>query len=99
MEHDMAKMMRQFTSLLKSGLGALLEPAEDPRKAFADPQERQRDLLTRMQEALARNSALRKRLDNRIVQLQAKVPKLEELAKQAVNNGREDVARLALQQR
>jgi phage shock protein A len=99
MEHDMAGIMRQFTSLLKSGLGTLLEPAEDPRKAFADPQQRQRDLLARMQEALARNTSLRQRLDKRIVQVQAKVPKLDELAKQAVGNGRDDVARLALQQR
>jgi phage shock protein A len=99
MEHDMAKIISQFTSFLKAGVEGLLQPAEDPRKTFVDPQQHQRDLLARMQEALAQNSALRKRLENRITQLQAKVPQLEEVAKQAVNNGRDDTARLALQQR
>ena len=95
----MASLIRQFSSFLKTGLEALLEPAEDPRKTFASPQQRQADLLARVREALERNAALHGRLDKRISQLQAKTPQLEELARQAVAAGRDDMARLALQQR
>lgn len=95
----MAGLLRQFTSMLKTGLDNLLEPAEDPRETFSDPQDRQRDLLARVREARARNTALRQRLAKRSEQLQAKLPKLEELARQALAAEREDMARLALQQR
>jgi phage shock protein A len=94
----MAGLIRQFTALLKNGLETLLEPAEDPRKTFSSPQQRQGELLTRVREALERNTALRKRLDDRIAQLQAKIPQLEEAAKQAIAAERDDLARLALQQ-
>lgn len=95
----MAGLIRQFTSLLKTGLDTLLEPAEDPRKTFTSPQQRQGELLTRVHEALERNAALLKRLDQRIAQLRAKIPQLEETARQAIIANREDLARLALQQR
>lgn len=95
----MTGLFHQFTSILKTGLDTLLEPAEDPRDAFSDPQERQRDLLARVREAHACNTALRQRLENRRAKLQAKLPRLEELARQALAAEREDMARLALQQR
>ena len=95
----MAGLIHQFTVLLKTGLETLLEPAHDPRKTFASPQQRQSVLLTRVREAQERNVALHKRLDKRIAQLQAKVPQFEEAARQAIAAKRDDMARLALQQR
>lgn len=91
----MSKLMRQFTSML----GSLFDPAEDPRKSFSDPWQRQQELLGRVQGALSQNANLRTRLEQRIARLQAKLPQLEATAKQAVAAGRDDVARLALQQR
>src|SRR5690242_12322831 len=95
----MTKIISQFTSMLKAGVGSLLEPAEDPRKRYYDPRQRQQELLARVQEALAQSGALRKRLERRIAHLGAKIPQLEETARQAVGAGRDDLARLALQQR
>lgn len=95
----MAKIMRQFTSLLKAGLNSLLEPAEDPRQTYSDPRERQQEMLERVRQALLQNGALRKRLDRRIVLLQTRLPQLEQAARLAVADGRDDLARLALQQR
>lgn len=95
----MAKFMQQLTSVFKAGMDNLLAPAEDPRKTFSDPQQRQHELLSRVQGALAQNTNLRKRLEQRIARLQANVPQLQETAKHAVAAGRDDVARLALQQR
>lgn len=95
----MAKFMQQLTSVFKAGMESLLAPADDPRKTFSDPQDRQQELLGRVQGALAQNTNLRKRLEQRIARLQAKIPQLQETAKQAVAAGRDDLARLALQQR
>lgn len=95
----MSKFMQQLTSMFKSGMNSLLEPAEDPRTTFSDPQQRQQELLSRVQGALLQNSNLRKRLEQRIARLQAKIPQLAETAKQAVAARRDDLARMALQQR
>jgi phage shock protein A len=95
----MDSLINQFASILKSGMKTALAPAEDPRKTFIDPWQRQQELLSRVREALAQNSALHKRLEHRIARLQIKVPQLEGTAKQAVTAGRDDLARLALQQR
>jgi phage shock protein A len=91
----MAKLMNQLTSMFKN----LLEPADDPRQTYANPWQRQQELLSRVQEALLQNTNLRKRLQQRIVGLQSKIPQLQETAKQAVATGHDDMARMALQQR
>ena len=85
--------------MLKAGVDSLLEPADDPRKTFSDPWQRQQELLERVQQALAQNLALRSRLERRIDYLQASLPRLAEPARQAVSAGRDDQGRLALQQR
>jgi|GEM_PF-1883307 len=95
----MSKFMRNFTSMIKSGVETLFAPAEDPTKTFSDPWQRQQELLGRVQGALAQNTALRKHLERRIARLQAKLPQLEETTRQAVTAKRDDMARLALQQR
>ncbi len=95
----MAGIFQLATAKLKAGLTALMEPAADPRQAFADPQIRQQELLTRVREALAQNSALRERLERRCIQLAKQLPQLETTARKAVAEGREEAARLMLQQR
>src|SRR5262249_19285847 len=96
---DMAKLFRSLSSKLKSSLDALLQPADDPREAFADPLARQQALLVRVREALVQNTALRARLEQRSAQLGALVSQLEQAARQAIAQGSEAPARLSLQQR
>ena len=95
----MAKFMQQLTSMFKSGMDSLMAPAEDPRNAFADPWQRQQELLDRVRGALLQNTNLRKRLEQRIAGLQTKIPQLQATAKHAVVADRDDMARMALQQR
>ena len=91
----MAKFMQQLTSMFKG----LMEPAEDPRTTYGDPWQRQQDMLSRVHDSLAQNTNLRKALEGRITRLKAKIPQLQETAKNAVAAGRDEVARMALQQR
>lgn len=95
----MAKFMQQLTSMFKAGMEGLIAPAEDPRKSYSDPWQRQQELLERVHGALLQNTNLRKRLQYRISSLQTKIPQLQATAKQAVATGRDDMARMALQQR
>ena len=95
----MAKFMQQLTSMFKTGMDSLMAPADDPRKTFSDPWQRQQELLDRVREALLQNTNLRKRLQQRIAGLQVKIPQLQATAKTAVVAERDDMARMALQQR
>ncbi len=95
----MSRGLSRFATVLKKGMDALLAPAEDPRQTFAQPQERQQDLLARVQKALAENIAFRQQLQTRATQLRASLPGFEAQAQRALRANQEDLARLALQRR
>jgi phage shock protein A len=85
--------------LVKTSVGALLAPAEDPRAGFADAYQRQRLLLRRVRSALTDVGAARGRLEERASTLNGELPFLEEQARAAVISGQEDLARLRLRRR
>ena len=84
---------------LKAALGGLFSSAEDPRQATASVYQRQVDLLRKLQEALGEVSASKRQLDLQTERLKSKLPELQDQAREALINGREDVARLTLQRR
>lgn len=93
------RLLNQLSNLVKNSLDVFLAPAEDPRKTFADPYERQGELLERVRASLLENIQLRKRLELRIAELRSKIPALEQSARLAVAEHRNEQARLCLQQR
>lgn len=95
----MAGQPRGFMKKLKSSLGSLMAPAEDPRQTFADAYTRQQASLGAIRLAAADLSAARARLDHQAESLRARLPDLEAQARRAVAIGREDLARLALRRR
>ena len=95
----MSRGLSRFANVLKKSMDALLAPAEDPRQTFARPQERQQDLLARVQKALAENVIFRQQLQTRAAQLRATLPGFEAQAQRALRANQEDLARLALQRR
>ena len=95
----MPGLLGRVTGSLKGGLNALMAPAEDPRQTFASAYQRQRDLLGQVQQALAAIATSKHRLQEKTVEVRAKLPSLEEQARRALIAGREDLARLALQRR
>jgi len=95
----MASLFKNFTVSLKSGLDLLFAVAEDPGEVFPDAQERQNALLLKVRQAMVNNAQAGHRLTARLAQVQNKLPRLEEQAKQAVLAGQDDLARLALQRR
>lgn len=85
--------------LVKTSVGAMLAPAEDPRQSFAFAYQRQRELLAKVQDSLADVRASRDRVEARAKEVEELLPGLQEQARTAVIGGREDLARLALRRR
>ncbi len=89
--------MARLFNKLKKGLETMMAPAEDPRLTYAQTYDRQRALLGKVQQALADIGATKNRLEKNTLEVQAKLPQLEQQARQALIKGRKDLARLALQ--
>lgn len=84
---------------MKSMGDTLFAPAEDPRQAHSFAFDRHRDLLAKVQSALATVGGTKGRLESKAAALRAKLPQLEGRAAASLREGREDLARLALQRR
>jgi phage shock protein A len=95
----MTGILRRLVLVLKVWAHALLAPAEDPRREFADAYQRQKELLEKVRFAQAGLAASKQRLEARAVTSREKLPRLEDQARQALVSGREDQARFSLQLR
>jgi phage shock protein A len=89
----------RFGKLLKSSLGSLMTPAQDPRATFADPIQRQLALREQVQAASAGVQAARGRFEAQRTAAEASLPELESAARAALVAGRDDLARIALKRR
>lgn len=95
----MANPFGRLSKRMKKGMETLLTPAEDPRQTHVSSFERQRGLLVKVQTALDEVGKAKKCLEAKAAETRAKLPQLEELARQALREEREDLARLRLQRR
>lgn len=84
---------------LKKWAGKLLAPAEDPRQTYANSFDRQRELLAKVQKALADVKRTKERLAEKAAETRRKLPQLQSLARQALIEGDEHAARMRLQRR
>lgn len=95
----MANPFGRLSKRVKKSMDSLLSPAEDPRQTHASTFEKQRGLLLKVQTALQEVGRAKSRLEAKAADTRAKLPQLEELARQALRENREDLARLRLQRR
>jgi phage shock protein A len=92
-------LMRRFSNIFRAKASKALDKAEDPRETLDYSYERQLEMLQKMRRGVADVATSRKRIELQAQQLQATATKLEGQAKQAVSQGREDLAREALTRR
>ena len=95
----MRAILRRIRLIIRVWLHSLLASAEDPRQVFALAQKRQVELLRKVREALATVTASGKQLERNMAEALEKLPQLEDRARRALEGGREDQARFALQLR
>jgi phage shock protein A len=95
----MAGLMQRASVVVKSKLSKLLDRAEDPAETLDYSYEQQLQLLQNVKRGIADVVTAKKRLQLQTTQLEQSVVKLETQARQAVGQGREDLARQALERK
>lgn len=92
-------LISRMISTIRGKLSALLEGAEDPATALDYSYQRQLQLLQDVKRGIVEVTTSRRRLDLQAQKLRDNVEKLDGQARVALEKGREDLARLALQRK
>lgn len=95
----MSGLPRRFGRYIKAWAKDFLAPAEDPRQTHAYSYERQRDLLSKVQGALTQIRSAKTRLEQKTEEVRKKLPDLQDQARKALIQKREDKARMTLERR
>ena len=92
-------LISRMMALIRSKMSQLLEGAEDPGTALDYSYQRQLQLLQDVKRGIVEVTTSRRRLDLQAAKLRENVEKLDGQARTALQQGREDLARLALQRK
>jgi phage shock protein A len=95
----MPGMMNRASTIVKAKISKLLDRAEDPGETLDYSYEKQLELLQYVKRGVADVVTSKKRLELQTAQLEQSVVKLDGQARQALQAGREDLAREALQRK
>ncbi len=89
----------RMTDIINSNLNSLMDQAEDPEKMIRLIIQEMEDTLVEVRSSSARVLADRKAAARKLEQMQTEADTWEAKAKLAINKGREDLARAALQEK
>jgi len=89
-------IIKRMSDLMQEKLNRILDRAEDPTEALDLSYEKQLEALQKVRRNIADILTAEKRLEIQAAQLQQSQLRLQEQAKQALQQNREDLARLAL---
>jgi phage shock protein A len=92
-------VIQRFLNIFRAKANKLLDRAEDPRDTLDLSYEKQLENLQKMRRSIAEVATARKRIEIQANQLQAQGAKLQDQARLALGQGREDLAREALLRR
>jgi phage shock protein A len=89
----------RMRNLFRIKTNRALDRIDDPRESLDDSYERQLDMLAQLRRGLAEVATARKRIELQGQEIGARYERLGDQAQEAMNQGREDLARLALERR
>lgn len=95
----MAGLLSRMMTILKAKFSKALDHAEDPGETLDYSYEKQLELLQNVKRGVADVATAKQRLRLQTAQLEQNLVKLETQARQALGQGREDLARLALERK
>jgi phage shock protein A len=80
-------------------MNRILDSAEDPRETLDYSYEQQREMLQNVKRGVVEMVSAKRRIQQQATKVQENITRLDQQARQAVEVGREDLARLALQRK
>ncbi|MFF1634191.1 PspA/IM30 family protein [Leifsonia sp. NPDC058248] len=89
----------RLRTIFRSKTSRALDKMEDPREVLDDSYEQQLRMLQQVRQGLAEVATARKRLELQGQEMGARYQRLAQQAQEALNQGREDLARAALERR
>jgi len=92
-------IFKRFLNIFRAKTNKLLDRVEDPRDTLDLSYEKQLENIQKMRRSIAEVATAKKRVEIQANQLQAQGSKLQEQARLALGQGREDLAREALTRR
>lgn len=92
-------VLSRMSTIFKAKINKLLDAAEDPHETLEYSYQRQLELLQKVKRNLADVVASKKRLELQVVRLKENMDKLEKQAREALELGREDLAKAALERK
>ncbi len=92
-------MLSRMSTIVKSKMNRILDSAEDPRETLDYSYEKQLEMLRNVKKGVVEMVAAKRRIQQQASTVQGSISKLESQARQALEVGREDLARLALQRK
>lgn len=92
-------MLSRMSVVVKSKMNRILDNAEDPRETLDYAYEKQTEMLRNVKRGVVEMVTTKRRLQLQASKVRENVAKLENQARRAMEAGREDLARMALQRR
>ena len=92
-------MLTRMSTVVKAKMNRLLDKAEDPRETLDYAYEKQLEMLRNVKRGVVEMVTTKRRLQMQAAKIKETMSTLENQARQAMNAGREDLARQALQRR
>ena len=92
-------LIERTSTIIKSKINKILGKFEDPRETLDYSYEKQVELLQNVKRGVAEVTTAKKRLELQKVKLDENIKKLDDQARESVNAGREDLARIALERK
>ena len=92
-------MLSRMSTIVKSKMNRILDQAEDPNETLDYSYEKQLEMLRNVKRGVVEMVAAKRQIQQQATKVQQNVDKLDMQARQAMEAGREDLARLALQRK
>jgi phage shock protein A len=92
-------LLSRMSTIVKSKISRILDNAEDPRETLDYSYEKQMEMLRNVKRGVIEMVTAKRRLELQAAKVQENITKLDGQARQALEAGREDLARLALQRK
>ncbi|HEY0373475.1 MAG TPA: PspA/IM30 family protein [Amnibacterium sp.] len=93
------KISTRLRNLFRIKANRALDRVDDPRESLDDSYDRQVDMLAQLRRGLAEVATARKRIELQGEEIGARYERLGDQAQEAMDQGREDLARVALERR